>query len=88
MKESGQKVAIKKMSLDEWYESDLLLEVVMMKANKHRNIVNYIDTYMDNTANSIWVTANLQHLCKKITLFALLMLPNVTLFLRSSFERL
>lgn len=54
MKESGQKVAIKKMSLDEWYEQDLLVEIVMMKVSKHHNIVSYIDTYRDDR-NYLWV---------------------------------
>ncbi|KAL6056988.1 Serine/threonine-protein kinase pakD, variant 2 [Balamuthia mandrillaris] len=46
-KSSGEKVAIKKMSLDEWYEKDLLMEIQMMKTSKHANIVNYIDSYID-----------------------------------------
>jgi hypothetical protein len=54
MKASGQKVAIKKMSLDEWYEQDLLVEIVMMKVSKHHNIVSYIDTYRDDR-NYLWV---------------------------------
>lgn len=54
MKGSGRKVAIKKMSLDEWYEKDLLVEIVMMKVSQHQNIVSYIDTYRDDR-NYLWV---------------------------------
>jgi len=54
VKSSRQKVAIKKMSLDDWHEQDLLVEIVMMKINTHQNIVSYIDTYKDDR-NYIWV---------------------------------
>lgn len=53
LKETKQKVAIKKMSIDEWYEADLLMEIAMMKTSKHENIVNYIDSYKDDTGD-IW----------------------------------
>lgn len=56
MKASGRKVAIKKMSLDEWHEKDLLVEIVMMKVSQHQNIVSYIDTYRDER-NYLWVNS-------------------------------
>eukprot|EP01087_Luapelamoeba_hula_P013621 TRINITY_DN3888_c0_g2_i2.p1 TRINITY_DN3888_c0_g2~~TRINITY_DN3888_c0_g2_i2.p1 ORF type:complete len:1359 (+),score=340.45 TRINITY_DN3888_c0_g2_i2:230-4306(+) len=54
MKSSGTKVAIKKMSVDDWFEADLLMEIAMMRTSKHDNIVNYIDAYKDEERH-IWL---------------------------------
>jgi len=54
MKSSGLKVAIKEMSLEEWYEEDLVMEIEMMKTSKHENIVNYIDSYLHDEY-TLWV---------------------------------
>jgi len=48
------------MSLDDWHEQDLLVEIVMMKINTHQNIVSYIDTYKDDR-NYIWVSFFAMH---------------------------
>ena len=43
------------MSVDDWYEADLLMEIEMMKTSKHPNIVTYMDAYKDSSRH-IWVT--------------------------------
>jgi len=50
---SLEKVAIKKMDLNENYEEDLISEVDMMDTLKHPNIVRYISSYKVDT--DLWV---------------------------------
>jgi len=51
---SLEKVAIKKMNLEENYEDDLITEINMMATLAHPNIVKYIGAYKVN-ANQLWV---------------------------------
>jgi len=48
-----EKVALKKMNLDDNYEEDLITEIQMMQTLKHQNIVDYIDAY--KWKNDLWV---------------------------------
>jgi serine/threonine protein kinase len=48
-----EKVAIKKMDLNENYDEDLITEIEMMRSFQHPNIVGYIDSY--KWKNDIWV---------------------------------
>ncbi|KAL6060047.1 Serine/threonine-protein kinase pakC [Balamuthia mandrillaris] len=50
---SGDKVAIKKMSLNDDSVKLLTNEISIMKTSKHENIVEYIDTYV--IGDQIWV---------------------------------
>jgi len=50
---TGQKVAIKKMALNDESVELLVTEISIMKTSKHPNIVTYLDTYV--TGNEIWV---------------------------------
>ena len=51
---TGQKVAIKQMTLAAQPRKELLLnEIMVMKNVHHPNIVNYIDSYMTN--GDLWV---------------------------------
>jgi len=43
--QTANKVAIKSMKLEESYEEDLVLEIVMMQSLKHHNIVQFYDAY-------------------------------------------
>jgi len=43
--QTGDKVAVKSMKLDDSYEEDLVLEIVMMQSLKHQNIVQFYDAY-------------------------------------------
>lgn len=48
-----EKVAIKKMDLNDNYEEDLVTEIEMMQQSDHSNIVKYIDAYKWN--DDLWV---------------------------------
>ena len=48
-----ERVALKTMDLNENYESDLVTEIVMMKALTHPNIVRYIDSFI--VGDKLWV---------------------------------
>lgn len=50
---SLDKVAIKKMDLNDNYEEDLITEIQMMQSSKHDNIVRYIDSY--KWGDDLWV---------------------------------
>ena len=50
-------VAIKQMNLDQQPKKELILnEILVMKESKHKNIVNYIDSFLWN--NDLWVCLN------------------------------
>jgi serine/threonine protein kinase len=48
-----EKVAIKKMDLNDNYEEDLVSEIDMMQLCKHPNIVSFIDAY--KWGDDLWV---------------------------------
>lgn len=48
-----EKIALKKMNLDDNYEEDLITEIQMMQTLKQQNIVDYIDAY--KWKNDLWV---------------------------------
>jgi len=48
-----EKVAIKKMDLNDNYEEDLITEIEMMKTSQHSNIVKYVEGYQ--WEDDIWV---------------------------------
>eukprot|EP01089_Gocevia_fonbrunei_P008936 TRINITY_DN2077_c0_g1_i2.p1 TRINITY_DN2077_c0_g1~~TRINITY_DN2077_c0_g1_i2.p1 ORF type:complete len:377 (-),score=81.73 TRINITY_DN2077_c0_g1_i2:642-1772(-) len=53
MKPHNQKVAIKKMKLDDETTELIIIEIHMMKSSRHPNIVNYIESY--KFADELWV---------------------------------
>uniref|UniRef100_A0AC35TVL4 Protein kinase domain-containing protein n=1 Tax=Rhabditophanes sp. KR3021 TaxID=114890 RepID=A0AC35TVL4_9BILA len=51
---TGSQVAIKEMSLAQQPKKDLIInEILVMRENKHTNIVNYLDSYLVN--QDLWV---------------------------------
>lgn len=53
---TGQEVAIKQMNLAQQPKKELIInEIIVMKENKHPNIVNYLDSYL--LGEELWVSA-------------------------------
>jgi len=52
--QTGNKVAIKSMKLDDSYEEDLVLEIVMMQSLRHHNIVQFYDAYKI-AGDKLWI---------------------------------
>lgn len=51
----GKEVAIKMMNLSQQPKKDLIInEILVMKENRHPNIVNYVDSYLVGT-DELWV---------------------------------
>ena len=51
---TGQEVAIKQMNLAQQPKKELIInEIIVMKENKHPNIVNYLDSYL--IGEELWV---------------------------------
>ncbi|XP_063967551.1 serine/threonine-protein kinase PAK 3-like [Lytechinus pictus] len=51
---TGQEVAIKQMNLQQQPKKELIInEILVMRENKHLNIVNYLDSYL--VADELWV---------------------------------
>uniref|UniRef100_A0A1B6DM64 non-specific serine/threonine protein kinase n=1 Tax=Clastoptera arizonana TaxID=38151 RepID=A0A1B6DM64_9HEMI len=51
---TGMEVAIKQMNLSQQPKKDLIInEILVMRENKHHNVVNYLDSYL--VAEELWV---------------------------------
>ncbi|XP_073945313.1 serine/threonine-protein kinase PAK 3-like protein isoform X1 [Choristoneura fumiferana] len=51
---TGMEVAIKQMNLSQQPKKDLIInEILVMRENKHNNVVNYLDSYLVN--EELWV---------------------------------
>lgn len=52
---TGKEVAIKQMNLAQQPKKELIInEIIVMKENKHRNVVNYLDSYLVGESE-LWV---------------------------------
>lgn len=52
---TGMEVAIKQMNLSQQPKKELIInEILVMKENKHPNVVNYLDSYLVN--EDLWVS--------------------------------
>ncbi len=52
---TGTEVAVKQMNLQQQPKKELIInEIVVMKANKHPNVVNFLDAYL--VGEELWVT--------------------------------
>lgn len=54
---TGQRIAIKQMNLKLQPKKELIVnEIFVMKANKHKNVVNYLDSYLvGEDSGELWV---------------------------------
>jgi p21-activated kinase 1 len=51
---TGNEVAIKQMNLQQQPKKELIInEILVMRDNKNKNIVNYLDSYLVN--DELWV---------------------------------
>ena len=58
MVEDGSEVAVKQMDMDDQPKKELIVtEISVMKSCNHKNIVNYIDSFL--VANELWVVMEL-----------------------------
>jgi len=52
---TGQEVAIKQMNLSQQPKKELIInEILVMRENKHPNVVNYLDSYL--VVDELWVS--------------------------------
>lgn len=64
---TGAEVAIKQMNLTQQPKKELIInEILVMRENKHANIVNYLDSYL--VGDDLWVSGQL-HRCTYISPF-------------------
>jgi p21-activated kinase 1 len=54
---TGMEVAIKQMNLSQQPKKELIInEILVMRENKHPNVVNYLDSYL--VGEELWVVAH------------------------------
>ena len=54
-KSTGRQVAIKMMTLSQ-LDEQVIEEILIMKANHHRNVVTYIDSFLLVDKDLLWVS--------------------------------
>lgn len=56
---TGMEVAIKQMNLSQQPKKELIInEILVMRENKHHNVVNYLDSYL--VGEELWVSCYYQ----------------------------
>lgn len=59
---TGMEVAIKQMNLGQQPKKELIInEILVMRENKHANVVNYLDSYL--VQDELWVFIKNNLLC-------------------------
>lgn len=54
---TGMEVAIKQMNLSQQPKKELIInEILVMRENKHHNVVNYLDSYL--VGEELWVSCS------------------------------
>lgn len=62
---TGMEVAIKQMNLPQQPKKDLIInEILVMRENKHPNVVNYLDSYI--VGDELWVCKELKFFISEI----------------------
>ena len=62
---TGMEVAIKQMNLPQQPKKDLIInEILVMRENKHPNVVNYLDSYI--VGDELWVCKAFKLHIKKV----------------------
>ena len=60
---TAREVAIKQMNLSQQPKKELIInEILVMRENKHPNVVNYLDSYL--VGEELWVNRGI-YLCQK-----------------------
>ena len=54
---TGERVAIKQMNIARQAEKELIInEIIVMRDNRHQNVVNYIDSYLTVSIANFYIT--------------------------------
>lgn len=77
---TGMEVAIKQMNLSQQPKKELIInEILVMRENKHHNVVNYLDSYL--VGEELWVSCYYQQHFFSLIIYSLFTLIYQPLFI-------